>query len=89
MNGEKVATGCVVVLIGIVIIAILGAIFMPIYGLTYRAQKSECRAFARESGFETKFEVLVKFAGLPVTWDCFARTQSGKWIPKDRLREID
>lgn len=84
--GEVTFFGSIIV--GGLIVLVL-AIGTPIYALNYKVQKSACRAFERESKYDTKFEALVKLGPLPVSWDCFALTTTGKWVPKSRLREDD
>lgn len=67
--------------------ALLAALFLLVGSGMYFHGKAECRAFERQTGYDTKFEVLVS-VGLPLSWDCFARQEDGKWIPKSRLRDI-
>ena len=46
-------------------------------------RQSECSGFGQVTGREVQFR---HYAVL--SWDCFVRTKSGRWIPTSQLRDV-
>lgn len=55
--------------------------------VTYGEQaygRSECSAYSRDTGYQTKFVVYTSFD----TGHCLVRGAGGKWVSKDNLRVV-
>jgi hypothetical protein len=50
----------------------------------HNIDSSACVLFGHASGFQTKFVDLNY-----VRWDCFAQTDSGKWVSTKNLHEVN
>jgi hypothetical protein len=55
---------------------------------SYQTNKFQCGQFEKETNWDTRWVVYVSIV-VPISYDCVARTKTGKWISIDRLREID
>jgi hypothetical protein len=75
--------GWVIVFIGLVFIVLLGSIFTGANAVTKHFTKVNCVAFSRETGRETRYAEYTYWS-----FDCLAKTNDGKWLPKDQLREV-
>lgn len=71
-----------------VILAILAAILIPVMTVAYYGERSSCSTWGDATGRDTKFVHLIE-VGVPLTWDCFTPDEGGKWIPTNRVRDID
>jgi hypothetical protein len=68
----------------LVIVALLLAVMLPIRQLIHHYDIADCRNFASQSGYETKFAQYTWW-----TWDCLAETDNGKWVSKDNLHGVN
>lgn len=68
----------------VVVVAIISGMLFPIRALKHHLDVSRCDQYTETTGFETKFQDWNFFK-----WDCLAKTNNGRWVPIDKLREVD
>lgn len=66
------------------IVLLIVVIGLPGRQIAHHLDVNNCRTFHSQTGYETKF-VDYHF----LKWDCMAKTQTGKWVSSDNIREID
>ena len=81
-NGYWMRTGWVFAIFAACILGFIGLVGVGVY----YAGRSSCNAFEEQTGRETRFGHLTVAVGVPLTWDCFARTADGRWISTSQLR---
>jgi hypothetical protein len=65
----------------LLVFAALTAIIIPI---ARHYDRAACNRFEQTSSYTTKFVIYHVFS-----WECLARTASGKWVPTNALREVN
>jgi hypothetical protein len=62
---------------------LVGLLFMFFVPLGRNFSEDNCKDYAVESNFETKFVDYSYFS-----WDCLAKTDDGKWVPKSNIQIV-
>lgn len=78
----------VAIIVFAALVAITLFIMAPIMAISYYADRSRCSSWGQATNREVKFVHLVE-VGVPFRWDCFTPDEGGRWIPTDRVRDID
>lgn len=66
------------ILAGFMVIVFVMLAIVPTASSGY--DKRDCDRFGRNTGYQVKF---VKYSYW--SWDCFAKTKSGRWVYKDQI----
>lgn len=78
---KEILTFIALITIGLVVL--VAAVALPTNFISVHYDKKNCYAFGQTTGREVKFERYNYW-----TWSCQAKTNDGKYLPKEQLREI-
>jgi len=83
MRGWAICAITVLIVIGCAV-----AVISPIMVGVYFGEKGDCGGWGKATGRDAKFEVTLKWVGVPLSWDCYTTGPDGKKVTRSNVFNI-